>query len=256
MRVDLTPDFITKPLAHRGLHTRSAGVIENSTSAIEAAIAAGYGVEIDVQLSSDGIAMVFHDEALGRLTEQSGLVRERTSSALQDIVLRGGTDTIPTLQQILKLVAGRAPLLIEIKDQTGTMGRSDGMLEAATAQALAAYSGPVAVMSFNPHSIAQMAILAPTIARGLTTSEYDYADWAPLAPQICDHLRAIPDYDRAECSFISHEVADLNRARVNELKQQGAKILCWTVKSKTLEMAARKVADNITFERYAADLMV
>lgn len=249
------PDaFLTRPFAHRGFHNRALGHIENSASAITAAIAAGYGIEIDVQLSKDGVAMVFHDEALDRLTHQSGLVCDHPAAELQKIHLKDSQDVIPTLDQILGLVAGQAPLLIEIKDQTGDMSVSDGRLETATAKALGAYHGPVAVMSFNPHSIAQMANFAPNVARGLTTSAYDYDDWAPLAPQICDHLRAIPDYDRTGACFISHEAQDLDRLRVAQLRAQGAHIQCWTIKSQAAEQNARRLADNITFEQYAAKI--
>jgi glycerophosphoryl diester phosphodiesterase len=252
MRVPLPDAFLTRPLAHRALHDCALGRPENSRAAVLAAIDAGYGIEIDVQLSSDGQAMVFHDEALDRLTGRTGLVRDHTADELSGISLTGGNEGIPTLPEILALVAGRVPVLIEIKDQQGQMGQTDSRLERATAAALVGYDGPVAVMSFNPHSVAHMARLAPSVPRGLTTSSYDPADWSPLAPQVCDHLREIPDFDRVQASFVSHEWADLTRARVSDLAQKGAAILCWTIKSPQDEAIARKIAQNITFERYAA----
>ena len=254
MRTLLPEAFLRLPIAHRALHDRAQGRIENSPAAITAAIEAGYGIEIDVQLSRDGVAMVFHDETLDRLTAHSGLVCERTAAELCQIGLTGGLDCIPTLAQVLRQIAGRAPLLIEIKDQTGLMAPSDGRLESAVAADLAGYAGPVALMSFNPHSVAHMARLWPSIARGLTTSAYDTKDWAPLPAETCAHLRDIPDYDRTLSSFISHEAADLARPRVAELRAQGANILCWTIKSQAAEVAARKYAQNITFEQYLAHL--
>ena len=254
MRVPLPAAFLTTPLAHRAYHDRSLGRPENSRGAIIAAIAAGYGIEIDLQLSSDGVAMVFHDEALQRLTDRTGLIKHHTAAQIAQIKLRDSDETIPTLAEILTLVAGRSPLLIEIKDQTDTMSETDGRLESATATQLAAYQGPVAVMSFNPHSIALMARQAPQVPRGLTTSAYDPIDWAPLATETCNRLRAIPDYDRTLSSFISHEAADLARSRVADLKAQGAAILCWTIRSPAAEAEARKIAQNITFEAYAAAL--
>jgi len=254
MRRALPDGFLRLPIAHRALHNRAMGHIENSPSAVRAAIEAGYAIEIDVQLSRDGVAMVFHDEDLGRLTLQAGLVADRSAQDLGQIVLKGGTDRIPTLAQVLGLVASRVPLLIEIKDQTGDMSPSDGRLESAVAQHLAGYHGPVAVMSFNPHSVAQMARLAPHIARGLTTSAYDPADWAPLPAPVCDALRDIPDYDRTRSSFISHEAADLARPRVAALRAQGAAVLCWTIKSQAAEAEARRIAQNITFEQYLANI--
>jgi glycerophosphoryl diester phosphodiesterase len=125
-------------------------------------------------------------------------------------------------------------------------------LEAAVARALDGYQGPVAVMSFNPHAVANMARLAPEVARGITTAAYDHAGWAPLDPVRCDELREIADYDRVGASFISHEAADLGRDRVAALKAKGAAILTWTISSAAMEAKARLVADNVTFEGYLA----
>jgi glycerophosphoryl diester phosphodiesterase len=253
-RVPLPAAFLTRPLAHRALHDRAAGRPENSRAAVRAAIAAGYGIEIDVQMSADGQAMVFHDEDLDRLTTRHGPVRNRTAADLGRITLRDAEDGIPTLPEVLALVAGRVPLLIEVKDQTLTMSETDGRLESATAAALHPYAGPVAVMSFNPHAVAWMARLAPQLPRGLTTSAYDPEDWSPLPEATCSRLRGIPDYDRTGASFVSHEAADLSRPRVAALKAQGAAILCWTTRSPAAEDQARRVAHNITFEGYAPRL--
>lgn len=252
MRFPLPPEFLQAPLAHRGYHNRAEGRPENSPAAFIAAMIAGYGIELDVQISSDGQAMVFHDETLDRLTDESGPVNARTALELQSIRLKDGTDTIPTLPDILTLVAGRVPLLVEIKDQSLSMGETDGRLETATAAALQGYIGPVAVMSFNPYSIAHMRDLAPEIPRGLTTAAYDPEAWAPLPLATCNRLRAIEDYDPTASTFISHEAADLENPRVIELKDRGARILCWTIRSPEEEAQARKIAHNITFETYPA----
>lgn len=252
--IPLPPAFLDRPIAHRALHDRSEGRIENSASAIRAAIEAGYGIEIDLQLSADGVAMVFHDENLDRLTAETGPVAARSAAELTRTLLTGGSDTIPTLAQVLSLVAGRVPLLIEIKDQSLTMGPTDGRLEAATAAALQGYEGPVAVMSFNPSTVFHMARLAPDVPRGLTTAAYDPAEWAPLSDTVCDRLREIPDYEATGASFVSHEAADLSRPRLVELKALGATILCWTIRSAEDEAIARHTADNVTFEGYRAAL--
>jgi glycerophosphoryl diester phosphodiesterase len=253
-RVPLPPAFLTLPIAHRALHDRARRRPENSRAAVAAAVAAGYGIEIDVQLSADGQAMVFHDEELDRLTAESGPLAARSAAALSRIPLRDADEGIPTLPEVLALVAGRVPLLIEIKDQTAAMAPTDGRLEAATRAALTGYAGPVALMSFNPHAVATCARLAPDLPRGLTTSAYDPADWAPLAAATCDRLRDIPDAARTGASFLSHEAADLARPRVAELAAQGLSILCWTIRSPQEEEAARRIAQNITFEGYAAPL--
>ncbi|MCD1624786.1 phosphodiesterase [Seohaeicola saemankumensis] len=248
----LPEDFLKAPIAHRALHDLSRGRPENGPSAIEAACKAGYGIEIDLQLSSDGVAMVFHDYDLGRLTDSKGAVRQVSAAALGQIRLKGGTDTIPTLEQVLDQVAGRVPLLIEIKDQDGAMGARVGALEAAAAKVLGGYKGLVAVMSFNPHSMIAMAALAPDIPRGLTTCDYAAEDWPLLPKGTRDRLRAIPDFDAARACFISHDASDLEATRVADLKARGAAILCWTIKSAREEAQARQIAQNVTFEGYAA----
>ena len=250
----LTADFLRLPLAHRALHNRADRCPENSPAAIRTAVAAGYGIEIDVQGTQDGQAVVFHDEWLERLTDATGFVKDHTAAELGRIPLRDADDTIPTLPQVLAMVAGRVPLLIEIKDQTDRMAQTDGRLEAAVVHALDGYAGPVAVMSLNPHAVANMARLAPQIPRGLTTAAYDHAGWAPLPPDRCDELRKIADYDQVGACFISHEAADLARPRVAELKAKGAAILTWTIRSAQQETKARDIADNITFEGYLAAL--
>lgn len=253
-RVSLPASLRRIPVAHRAFHDRAARRPENSPAAIRAAIAAGYAIEIDLQLSSDGQAMVFHDEALDRLTAETGPVNQRTAADLGRIQLRDCDDMIPSFAEVLALVAGQVPLLVEIKDQDGMMGRNIGPLEAAAAALLQDYQGDVAVMSFNPHSVAEMARLLPKVARGITTSDYQPEDWAPLPAALCDHLREIPDYDRVEASFISHEARDLARPRVAELAHDGADVLCWTIRSASEETKARRYACNVTFEGYSAAL--
>ncbi|WP_299651579.1 glycerophosphodiester phosphodiesterase family protein [uncultured Tateyamaria sp.] len=243
--------FLGAPLAHRALHDVTDGRPENSRAAIRAAIKHGYGIEIDVQLSADNQAMVFHDYALDRLAHGTGPVRVVPAGTLSETPLKGGDEGIPILTEVLTLVAGQVPLLIEIKDQDGAMGDAIGPLEQATADALQGYAGPVALMSFNPHSVARMGELCPDIPRGIVTSSYKAADW-PLNDETRDHLRTIPDFDRVGASFISHEITDLDRPRVADLKAKGANILCWTVKSPEQEAQARQVAQNITFEGYLA----
>ena len=252
--IQLAPSFLTHPMTHRALHDVKDGRPENSRAAINAAIAAGYGIEIDVQLSSDGAAMVFHDYDLKRLAKDSGPIQQRSATDLGRVILRGSDEGIPTLPEVLELVAGRVPLLIEVKDQDGIMGANVGRLEQAVARDIASYKGALAVMSFNPHSVQQMAIHAPNVARGIVTSAYAPDSWPLLPKGTRDRLRDIPDFDTVGACFISHEVEDLGAARVADLKTRGATILCWTVKSAAQEKEARKVAHNITFEQYLAKL--
>ena len=251
MNPRLPESLLRLPIAHRALHGVAGP--ENSRAAIRAAIEHGYGIEIDLQLSADGNAMVFHDYNLDRLTNQSGFVNKRTAAELADCLLNGTEEGIPTLSEVLSLVQGRAPLLIEIKDQDGAMGPSVGPLEEAAVTALEGYKGAYALMSFNPHSVACLADCAPHIPRGLVTSAYQEADWQ-LPPELCKRLRQIDEIDRIGASFISHEASDLSRPRVADLKAQGLDVLCWTVRSPDAEAVARRVAQNVTFEGYLSEI--
>lgn len=248
----MTPDaaFFGAPIAHRGLHDGSGLRPENSMPAVSAALERDYSIEIDVQCSSDGVAMAFHDDDLLRLTGQSGRTREKSSFELSQHRLLGGRATIPRLRDVLDRIAGRVPLLIEIKDQDGGLGDQLLQLEEAVARDLSSYRGLVAVMSFNPHSVAKMARLAARIPRGLVTESFPPQDWPGASGARLNALRAITDFDRVGASFISHEADDLGRDKVAVLKARGVPVLCWTVRSFKEEETARKIADNITFEGY------
>lgn len=249
------PEVFRKiPIAHRALHDVTRQRPENSRAAIRAAIKAGYGIEVDLQLSRDGQALVFHDYDMARLTGQSGAIRQCSAAEAGQIVLKhSDSETIPTLAEVLELVNGQAPLLIELKDQDGGMGPDIGALDAATVVALTGYSGPVAVMSFNPHSVTELARLAPDIPRGLVTESYD-PPHIPLATKTALRLRDFPDFEHCGAGFISHEMHDLARPRVQELRRAGVPVLCWTIRSAEAEAEARQYADNVTFERYMADI--
>lgn len=245
------PDrFLARPIAHRALH--GEGRVENSIAAIEAAIARDFPIEIDVQLTSDDEAVVFHDYDLRRLTPEMGPLRQRSAAQLRTMPYMAGPGTIPLLSEVLELIAGRVPLVVEIKDQDGALGADVGRLEAAVARATEGYDGDLAFMSFNPHSVWEMKRLCPDVARGLVTDTFDKDDW-PVPQPTLERLREIPDYDHVGASFISHRASDLSRPRVTDLKNEGAVILCWTIKTAEDEAAAREIADNVTFEGYDPD---
>ncbi|NNE89998.1 MAG: phosphodiesterase [Silicimonas sp.] len=247
----LPPQFLKTPLAHRALHDVALQRPENSAAAVQAAVDAGYGIEIDVQVSSDNRAIVFHDYDLARLTDGRGAINERRAEDLSTIPLTGGGGAgIPGLSDVLAMVGGQVPLLIEIKDQDGALGPEVGVLEAAVADALQDYAGAVAVMSFNPHSMVAMQTLAPEVPRGLVTEAFQRADWGETPISRLISLTNISDYERVGASFISHNKRDLHHPRVAELKSQGARILTWTIRSPEEERKAREIAENITFEGY------
>lgn len=244
--------FKKAPLAHRTLHDVRNGRPENSVSGAKAAMAAGYGLEIDLQLSSDAVPMVFHDDLLQRLTRHYGLVRDHTAAELQAMRLSHGNEGIPTFEDFLDLVDAAVPLLVEIKDQDGALGPNTGDMEEATCDRLKGYAGAVALMSFNPHSVAKCAEYAPDIPRGLVTDPFWEQDWPHVDGAHLADLSGIPDYDRIGASFISHNVNHLDMPRVAQLKEAGASVFCWTVKTSEQETAARRIVDNVTFEGYLA----
>lgn len=248
----LSKVFFKSPVAHRCLHDIHDARPENSLAALRAAIFRGYAVEIDLQLSKDDVAMVFHDKILDRLTSESGLIRNYTAQDLGKIALLHGTEGIPTLEEFLNVLKGQVPLIIELKDQDGAMGPNVATLEDATCTLLKTYHGDVAVMSFNPHSVAKCASFAPDIPRGLVTDPFLKNDWPYVPQKRRTELAAVTDYDTVGASFISHNVHDLESPIVASLKQKGAHILCWTVRSVEQEKMARRIADNVTFEGYLA----
>jgi glycerophosphoryl diester phosphodiesterase len=152
--------------AHRGLH--GAGVPENSLSAFSAAITRGMGIECDVQQTSDGRAVVFHDWDLDRLTGERGPVAARTVESLAQVTLGGGTDRIPGLHDLLVLIRGQVPVLIEIKTRRE---RRVAALCLAVRRDLEGYGGPVAVMGFDPRVSAWFRRHAPRVVRGLVVTE-------------------------------------------------------------------------------------
>src|SRR5215468_1864601 len=138
-----------RPLAHRGLHDEQNGIIENTQSAFAAAIAGRYGIECDLQISGDGEAMVYHDDVLGRLTEGAGRLEAMTAAELKRVKFKGTADRMITLGELCDFVAGRAALLIELKNPRA----GDRRLAARAAEVLSGYVGNAAVMSFEPRQI-------------------------------------------------------------------------------------------------------
>src|SRR5438309_11677427 len=141
------PDWLTaRPVAHRGLHDLARGVVENMPAAALAAVAGNFAIECDSQLSADGEAMVHHDDALGRLTEGSGALLEKTAAELKAVAFRDTPERMMSLGDLCALVAGRVPLVIEVKSHFD----GDRRLVSRMAEVLASYAGPAVGMSFDP----------------------------------------------------------------------------------------------------------
>src|SRR3979411_2061376 len=171
-------DWLTaRPVAHPGLQDPQKGIIGNTPSAFAAAIAGGYGIECDLQISADGEAMVHHDEALGRLTQGSGRLDAMTACARKRVAFKGTADRMITLDELCALVSGRATLVIELKSRFD----GDRCLVARAAEVLARYRGPAALMSFDPAPIAMLLNIAPNLVRGMVAERhYRGHAWDPL----------------------------------------------------------------------------
>jgi glycerophosphoryl diester phosphodiesterase len=251
--MNLLAPFINGPIAHRTLHDVKSGIPENSWEGLEKAISRGYAIEIDLQLSRDGIPVVFHDYKLNRVTDEIGFISDRRAAELEKIVLKGGQKGIPRFDAFMSYIAGRVPVLIELKDQDGTLGDTPSVFESAVCKTLENYTGPVAIMSFNPFMIERCAKLLPNIPRGLITEVFKQDEWPNISKLRCDKLTKISDYFTAGATFISHDHMDLKSDEVDRLKKAGATILCWTVRTQNEDNEARKIADSVTFENYLPD---
>jgi glycerophosphoryl diester phosphodiesterase len=239
-------DWMLRPIAHRGLHDTSRGIIENSASAVEAAIAAGYAVEVDLRPARDGVPMVFHDATLDRLTAETGRLAQRDSAALRATRLSGSADGIMSLDDLLRRVAGRVPLLLEVKsDWSG-----DCSFERTIARALAAYSGHAAVMSFDPGSVAAFRRFAPSLPRGLIAEQFsDPAHWPQLSSLRRFGLRHLAGAVIARPHFIAYHIEALPAlAPALARRLLGLPLLTWTVRSEADRAKAAATADAMIFE--------
>ena len=225
-----------QPYAHRGLH--GAGVIENSRAAFHAAIAKGYGIELDVQAAQGGDPFVFHDWTLERLTEGEGAVRDKVAHELSATRLKGTTETIPRLDEVLALVAERVPVLIEVKAN----GRRIGGFCLAIRRALEGYRGPVAVMSFNPEVGRWFHEHAPRVVRGLVVTEEGKKGLRGRIERHVSLWRAKPD-------FLAYDIRDLPASFPAAQRARGLAVLTWTVRTAEQQQRAKPLTDAIIFER-------
>jgi glycerophosphoryl diester phosphodiesterase len=235
-----------RPIAHRGLHHAARGIIENMPGAIAAAIAGNYGIEVDLQISADGEAMVHHDDRLGRLTAGDGALRELTASALKAVAFHGTTERMMTLADLCDLVAGRVPMMIELKS------RFDGDLRVAAraAAVLAGYRGPVGVGSFDPALVGTLRRIAPQLARGII-AERHYLEWQRLGPLRRLELALLLHGPASRPDFIAYRVRDLTAVAPRAARHMfGLPLLTWTVRSDADRALAARFADQIIFEGF------
>ena len=237
-----------RPVAHRGLHDAKAGIIENTTSAFAAAIAANYAFECDLQITADGEAVVHHDHQLGRLTEGASRLAEMTTTELKRVRYKASADRILTVGELCDLVAGRVTMLIELKSRFD----GDTRVVQRAAQVLAGYSGPAALMSFDPTQIACLRATAPQLTRGVVAeSRYLPSDWPGLPEQSRRMMLYFRHALRTRPHFIAYSVKDLPAvvpfAARNVFRRP---VLTWTVRTQADREKAARWADQMIFEGF------
>ena len=228
-----------RPIAHRGLHDAACGVVENTPSAVAAAVVAGYGIEVDLQITADGEAMVHHDAELGRLTEGSGRLDAMTAADLMHIPFKATADRMMALGDLLNLIAGRVPLLLELKSRFDR----DLRLCRRAAQTLEPYSGPVAAMSFDPYQMEAIRDFAPGLPRGVVAERH------PGKPAHGSRLAMLLSGVRSRPHFIAYHVKDLP-APIPLFARDVLRmpLLAWTVRTQADWHRVERWADQMIFE--------
>ena len=242
-------DWLTaRPIAHRGLHDAAHGLIENTAGAVRAAIAAGYGIEVDVQISADGEAMVHHDDALGRLTEGAGRLDRLSAAELKRVPFRGSAERMMTLGDLCDLVGGRVAMLIELKSRFD----GDGRLAIRVAEVLAGYRGPAAPMSFDPEQLTGLRHKAPHLPRGIIAAKYRPHPYWDLMPFWMRHgMRYLVTGLFAQPQFVAYSVADLPAfAPLLARRVLGLPLLTWAVRTEAERKIAARWADQMIFEGF------
>jgi glycerophosphoryl diester phosphodiesterase len=237
--------WLKRPIAHRGLHNAARGFIENSASAVAAALGKGYAIEVDLRCAAGHMPVVFHDAMLDRLTDETGPVAARDVEALRAIRLKGSSDHILSLPDLLERVGGYVPLVLEVK----STWRRDGKFEANIVEALKSYAGPVAVMSFDPHAVAAFRSLAPNLPRGLVADRFSQKHWRTLTPLQRFAMRHLLTSAFAWPHFIAYDIAALPALAPLIAKVVfGLPLLTWTVRTKDDRARALRYADAMIFE--------
>lgn len=240
--------LVARPIAHRGLHDKSRGIIENTASAFAAAIAGNYAIECDLQITTDGEVVVFHDDTLDRLTDEKGLVKARTAKELQRVAIRNSSDRMQTLGELLDQVGGRVPLAIELKSHW----KGDVALVARALKVLEPYAGPYALMSFDPDMIAAVAELSPRTVRGIIADRAVHAYYSSLPVKRRIGLRHFTHLAHTRPHFLSYYFRDLPFAPVQQFRAAGFPVITWTIRSREEESQALRYCDQVTFESYIA----
>jgi glycerophosphoryl diester phosphodiesterase len=243
------PAWLTaRPVAHRGLHDRARGIIENMPGAAQAAIAGRFGIECDIQLTADGEAMVHHDDELGRLTEASGALKEKTAAELKAVKFKDTDERMMSLADLCALVAGRVPLVIEMKSHFD----GDRRLVNRMAEVLASYSGPAVGMSFDPDQVLALREIMPALPRGIVAeSTYDAADWPEATPAQRQGMTHLRHAFRTRPHFVAYWVDELPAVAPWIARNLfGLPLLTWTVRTPEQRARAARYTDQMIFEGF------
>jgi glycerophosphoryl diester phosphodiesterase len=243
------PDWLTaRPVAHRGLHDRTRGIIENMPGAAHAAMAGNFGIECDIQLTADGEAMVHHDDELGRLTEGSGVLLGKTAAELKAVKFKDTPERMMSLGDLCALVAGRVPLVIEMKSHFD----HDRKLVARMVQILTAYQGPAVGMSFDPDQVQALREMMPQLPRGIIAeSTYDAADWPEASPAQRRGMLHLRHAFRTRPHFVAYWIDELPAPAPWVARNVfGLPLLTWTVRSPEQRERAARQADQMIFEGF------
>jgi glycerophosphoryl diester phosphodiesterase len=243
------PDWLTaRPVAHRGLHDRARGIIENMPAAAQAAVDGNFAIECDIQLTADGEAMVHHDDALGRLTEGSGPLLGKTAAELKAVSFKDTPERMMSLGDLCALVRGRVPLVIEMKSHFD----GDRRLVRRMTEVLASYSGPAAGMSFDPDQVLALRELMPELPRGITAERtYEEADWPDASPAQRRGMLHLGHAFRTRPHFVAYWVNDLPAPAPWIARHIfGLPLLTWTVRTTEQRERAARYADQMIFEGF------
>ena len=243
------PQWLTaRPVAHRGLHDVSRGIVENMPAAAKAAISGNFAIECDIQLTADGEAMVHHDDALGRLTEGGGALLTKTAAELKAVRFKNTAERMMTLTDLCDLVAGRVPLVIEVKSHFDR----DRKLVRRMAEVLSTYEGPAVGMSFDPDQVSALRELIPSRPRGIV-AEHDYTaeDWPEASPSQRRDMTHLRHFFRTQPDFVAYWVNEMpSLAPWLARNLFRCPLLAWTVRTPEQRARAGRHADQMIFEGF------
>jgi glycerophosphoryl diester phosphodiesterase len=243
------PDWLTaRPVAHRGLHDQARGIIENMPGAAQAAIECNFAIECDIQLTSDGEAMVHHDDVLGRLTEGSGALLGVTAAELKAVKFKDTAERMMSLSDLCALVKGRVPLVIEVKSHFD----GDRKLVKRMAEVLSSYDGPAVGMSFDPDQVEALREFIPARPRGVVAErQYTEADWPEASAAQRRGMTHLRHFFRTRPDFVAYWVNELPAAAPWIARNFfGCPLLTWTVRTPEQRERAAKYADQMIFEGF------